>query len=165
MVDQAMQSSFAPTNTPVKTLILGVGNYLMGDEGVGVHLAEQLSAEDLPEWAEVLDGGTGGFHLMGAMEQCPRIVIVDATLDGRPAGTIQLRRPRFSSDFPRAMSTHDIGLRDVLDGLSITGKMPDVYLYTISISDLQDLEIALSPPVESAMHEVKEEIKRLISKS
>lgn len=163
MVHQAIQNSFDSTQTQVNTMILGVGNYLMGDEGVGVHLAEQMAAEHLPAWVEVLDGGTGGFHLMGPMQQCPRIVIVDATLDGRPAGTIQLRRPRFASDFPRAMSTHDIGLRDVLDGLSITGSMPDVYLYTISISALQEMEISLSPQVESAMQQVKKDILQLVS--
>ena len=49
-------------NKPV--LILGIGNYLMGDEGLGVHLANQLKAEVDPGLADVLDGGTAGFQLM-----------------------------------------------------------------------------------------------------
>lgn len=144
------------------TLILGVGNYLMGDEGAGVHLAEQMAEETLPEGVAVLDGGTGGFHLMGHLEAYPRLVIVDATLDGQPVGTIQLRRPRYAADFPRALSTHDIGLRDVLEALSITNKMPEVYLYTISIEDLRQMDLTLSPAVAHAVQVVKGEIRGLV---
>ena len=43
-------------------LILGVGNYLMGDEGVGVHLIQEMDKIDLPEYVDILDGGTGGFY-------------------------------------------------------------------------------------------------------
>jgi hydrogenase maturation protease len=160
--DAAAQGHPGGHGDQMSTLVLGVGNYLMGDEGVGVHLAEAMAQEALPEGVEVLDGGTGGFHLMEHMERHPCLIIVDATLDGQPVGTIQRRRPRFAADFPRVLSTHDIGLRDVLEGLSITGKMPDVHLYTISIEDLREMDIALSPAVAEAMHQVKKEILELL---
>ena len=47
-----------------KILVLGIGNYLMGDEGVGVHIVQRMEKMDLPDYVEVLDGGTGGFFLM-----------------------------------------------------------------------------------------------------
>lgn len=98
-------------------LVLGVGNYLMGDEGVGVHIAQRLAGHDLPAGVgDVLDGGTGGFHLMGIIEQY-QVVESGGRHHRRAAGrTIRLLEPRFASDFPRSMSTHDIGLRDVSEG-------------------------------------------------
>ena len=143
-------------------LLLGVGNYLMGDEGVGVHVARQLTTTELPPGTEVLDGGTGGFHLMGVLEQYPVVVLVDATIDGQEAGTIQLREPKFASDFPRSMSTHDIGLRDVMEALQITGRMPKTYLITVSVEDLQPMSVELSPAVEASVQKVSTQVKTML---
>ena len=66
------------------TLILGIGNYLMGDEGIGVHVANQLEKELLPVGVDVLDGGTGGFYLLEYFEIYKHVILVDATLDGNP---------------------------------------------------------------------------------
>lgn len=144
-----------------QVLILGVGNYLMGDEGVGVHIAEQLASEPLPPGIDVLDGGTGGFHLMSIMAGYRVIVIVDATIDGQEAGAIRLLEPRFAAEFPRAMSTHDIGLRDVIEGLGILDQLPKIYVLTISVSELQNMEIKLSKPVADAAALAIEQIKGL----
>lgn len=148
--------------TEKKALMLGIGNYLMGDEGVGVYIAQQLAQEVLPPGVEVLDGGTGGFHLMGHMEQYPLVVMVDATLDGRAAGSIRRIRPRFSSDFPRAMSTHDVGLRDVVEAMSIRGTLPEIVLFVISVEEVQPMYIGLSPAVKAAADRLMEEIRQLL---
>ncbi|TNE57553.1 MAG: hydrogenase maturation protease [Bacteroidetes bacterium] len=143
-------------------LLMGVGNYLMGDEGIGVHVARQLSTEPLPPGTDVLDGGTGGFHLTGILEQYPIVILIDATIDGHRAGTIRLLEPRFASDFPRSMSTHDVGLRDVLEALQITGRMPKVYLITVSVEELQPMSVDLSPAVQKAALEVITQVKTLL---
>jgi hydrogenase maturation protease len=144
------------------TLVLGIGNYLMGDEGVGVYVAQQLAQERIPPGVEVLDGGTGGFHLMGVLEDYPFVVMVDATLDERPAGTIRRIEPRFSSDFPRAMSTHDVGLRDVVEAMCIRERLPKILLYVISISEIMPMQIGLSPVVQAAAGKVLAEIRTLV---
>lgn len=140
-------------------LIMGIGNYLMGDEGVGVHLAQRLAQEVLPEGIDVLDGGTGGFFLMEYFENYPVVILIDATLDDRPVGTIRLIEPRFASDFPRAMSTHDIGLRDLVEGLAILGKLPQIYLFAVSIAQVQPQQIELSPEIEQIMPDLLEQVK------
>lgn len=145
------------------TLVLGIGNYLMGDEGVGVYVAQQIAEEPLPDGVEVLDGGTGGFHLMGAMEEHPFVVMVDATLDGRPAGTVRRIEPRFSADFPRAMSTHDVGLRDVVEAMCLRGRLPQILLYVISVEDVQPMHIGLTPAVQAAADAVIAEIRGSLS--
>ena len=132
-------------------LILGIGNYLMGDEGVGVHTALRLQEKQLPENIEIVDGGTGGFYLLQYFEDHDTVILIDATLDGNPPGTIRLIEPRFAKDFPRAMSTHDIGLRDMVSALQWMEKMPHIYLFVVSIETIQQQGIELTPAVENIM--------------
>jgi hydrogenase maturation protease len=144
-------------------LILGIGNYLMADEGLGVHLAERLLKEELPPGVDVLDGGTGGFHLLEYFEQYERVVIVDATLDDNPPGTIRLIKPKFAADFPQAMSTHDIGLKDLVGALQLLGTMPEIDLYVVSIKSIQDQGVELSPEISSAVTKMTVIIKERVS--
>lgn len=137
--------------TKGKILILGIGNYLMGDEGFGVHFIQYLQNENLPENVDLLDGGTGGFQLMGYLEEYPAVIIIDATLDNNAPGSIRLIEPRFAKDFPRSMSTHEIGLKDLVESLSLLGKLPKVYLYVVSVADIANLQVGLSSDVQNAL--------------
>jgi len=103
--------------TTEKTLVLGLGNVLMGDEGVGVHVVRALELHTLPEGVECLDGGTGGFVLLEPLQSAGRIVLVDAAADGNPIGTVTRTTPRFSRDYPPTLTAHDIGVKDLLDVL------------------------------------------------
>lgn len=147
-------------------LIMGIGNYLMGDEGVGVHAAryfeEKLARGQLAPNVEVIDGGTGGFHLLEYFESAPIVILIDATLDGREAGTIRLIEPKFSKDFPRAMSTHDIGLKDMVESLVILDKLPKIYLFAVSIREIQPQSIELSEPIAAILPELAQKIEELI---
>jgi len=145
-------------------LILGIGNLLMGDEGIGVHVAEMLQKVSFPDHVTVLDGGTGGFHLLEYFELHDHIIMVDATLDGRPPGTIRLIKPRFASDFPPAMSTHDIGLKDLVSALQLLGRMPEIDLIVISIASIQQQGIYLSDEVQDVVPDVISKIKELLDK-
>lgn len=144
-------------------LILGIGNYLMADEGLGVHLAGRLLKEELPPGVDVLDGGTGGFHLLEYFEQYERVIIVDATLDDNPPGTIRLIKPKFAADFPQAMSTHDIGLKDLVGALQLLGTMPEIDLYVVSIKSLQDQGIELSPDISETINNLVSVIKDCVT--
>ena len=135
-------------------LVLGVGNYLLGDEGVGVHAARELLEAGAPEGVAVLDGGTGGFHLLSLFQDYDPIILIDATMDGSPAGTVRLLCPKFASDFPRTLSAHDIGLRDLLESAALLGPLPRMYLITVSIEQLQSMSVELSPRVKDAIPEV-----------
>jgi len=146
-----------------KLLILGIGNYLMGDEGVGVHVANLLQKEKLPPGVDVVDGGTGGFHLLSYFEGYETLILVDATLDNNPNGTIQLITPRFATDFPQAMSTHDIGLKDMVTALQLMGKMPTIHLFVVSIESLQQQGIELTQAIEKAIPDLIQKIKNLLN--
>lgn len=146
-----------------KILILGIGNYLMGDEGIGVHVANRLQTENLPPGVDIVDGGTGGFHLLGYFEGYPTVILVDATLDNNPTGTIRLIKPRFARDFPKAMSTHDIGLKDMVSALQLLGKMPAIHLFVVSIESLQQQGIELTPAIEKVIPSLIEKIVELVA--
>ncbi|MGB6649527.1 MAG: hydrogenase maturation protease, partial [Bacteroidota bacterium] len=60
----------------------------MGDEGVGVRSVEELAKNTLPPNVHLLDGGTGGFHLLSLFQEYSHIVLIDATMDGNDAGSV-----------------------------------------------------------------------------
>ena len=138
-----------------KTLVLGLGNILMGDEGVGVYVARELEGKDLPPGVECLDGGTGGFTLLEPLENADRIFIVDAASDGNPVGTITRTTPQFSRDYPPTLTAHDVGMKDLLDMFYIQGGEHQIILYAITIDPKQPIRMSLSEQgEEAALHAV-----------
>ena len=106
-----------------KILILGLGNVLMGDEGIGVKAIEFLKDKHLPPNVELLDGGTGGFHLLSLFEDYPVMIMIDATISTNIAGEVKHIRPKFASDFPKSLTSHDIGLRDLMQSAQLIGEL------------------------------------------
>lgn len=137
----------------IATRILGIGNLLLGDEGVGVHVVRHLLEHcHVPEGVDCLDGGTGSLVLLEPLQTADRIILVDATMDGAPPGTLRRLVPKFSSDFPPSLAAHDIGLRDLLDSFYLLGdRPPDVILFTVSIAEMQNMVTTLSPEVAAAV--------------
>ncbi len=151
-------------NTKINTtLILGIGNTLLADEGVGVHVANYLNQKKLPDFVEVVDGGTGSFVLLGIMQNADRVILIDATIDGEKPGTIKRLTPKFSKDYPKTLTAHDIGLKDLLDAFYLLDTVPKVILYAISIAPLAEgLSLELSSEVESAIPEIVDQILKEI---
>lgn len=142
-----------------KTLVLGLGNVIMGDEGVGVHVVRAVEKEILPAGVDCLDGGTGGFILLEPLEQADRIILIDATMDENPIGTVTRTTPRFSRDYPPTLTAHDIGVKDLLDAFYIQGGNRDVILYAVSIDPLQSISMDLSEAVRKGADEA---VRRIV---
>ncbi len=141
-----------------KVLILGIGNYLMGDEGVGIHIIHQMEKTVLPKYVEVLDGGTGGFFLMNVFDDYGKVIFLDATMDGKDAGTIKVLHPKFASDFPKALSVHDVGLKDMVEALYLQNILPEMHLITISVIGIQPMVVGMTDPVEKCVPKAIETI-------
>jgi hydrogenase maturation protease len=146
-----------------KTLVVGLGNVLMGDEGIGVHIVRALEELPLPTGVECLDGGTGGFVLLGALESAEQIILIDAAADGNRIGTVSRTTPRFSSDYPPTLTAHDIGIKDLLDAFYMQGGQRNVVLYTITIDPKQPITLDLSPTASTARDEVLHRIQSELS--
>lgn len=145
-----------------KTLVLGLGNVIMGDEGVGVHVVRALEKQTLPADVECLDGRTGGFILLEPLQKAGRIILIDAAADGNPPGTVTRTTPRFSRDYPPTLTAHDIGVKDLLDAFYMQGGTRDVILYAIAIDPHQSISMDLSAEcaraAETAVYEILEEL-------
>ena len=140
-------------NKTIKILVLGLGNTIMGDEGVGVHVVRALEQNTLPDGVECLDGGTGGFVLLEPLQSAERIVLIDATADENAIGTVTRTTPKFSRDYPPTLTAHDIGVKDLLDAFYIQGGNRDVILYAITIDPLQSISLDLSTEIKKAADE------------
>ena len=145
-------------------LVLGIGNVLMGDEGVGVHVIRHLEKLAMPPGIELLDGGTGSFLLLDPMQRARRIILIDATLDERPPGTVRRLTPRFSSDYPRTLTAHDIGLKDLLDAFYLLGRPVDVTLLAVSIPSLQEVGLELHPDVAAQVPKIADLVMQELAK-
>jgi hydrogenase maturation protease len=145
------------------TLVLGLGNVLMGDEGIGVYVVRELEKHALPAGVECLDGGTGGFTLLDPLENADRIILIDAASDGNPIGTITRTTPRFSRDYPPTLTAHDVGMKDLLDMFYIQGGTHEIVLYAITIDPQQPIRMSLSPEGEivaaAAVERILEELR------
>jgi len=146
-----------------RILVLGIGNYLMGDEGVGVHAIHALSKEKLPSNVDIMDGGTGSFDLMPILARYPLVIFIDATMDFKPAGTIDVIYPKFAADFPTVLSAHDVGLKDMIDALEFKGELPKIILITVSIRKMIPMTIKLTKDIENSIPNVITEIKSIVS--
>lgn len=144
-----------------KILVLGIGNILMKDEGVGIRVIDRLEKEGC-EGADLLDGGTGGFHLLDTLQSYTAVIIVDASLDAFPAGHVRVLRPHYAEDFPKQLSAHEIGLRDLIDSARVLGCLPEIYLVAVSVKDFREIGMDLSPEAESAIPEAIQCIHTII---
>ena len=144
-------------------LVIGVGNLLMGDEGVGVHILRTLESGPAIPGVQFLDGGTGGINLLECIGRAPVIVMIDATRDGPPAGTVTRLRPAEVADIPRGLSAHDFGLRDLFAAAALLGQFPVIHLYTISVETIHPMCLDLSPAVNAAMPPVADAVRRLLA--
>jgi hydrogenase maturation protease len=152
-----------------KTLVVGLGNVIMGDEGVGVHVVRALEKHALPAGVECLDGGTGGFILLEPLESADRIILIDAASDGNPIGTVTRTTPRFARDYPPTLTAHDIGVKDLLDAFYMRGGRREIVLYAISIDPQQSISMELSAggakAAQTALEEILAELYTEIAKA
>lgn len=140
-----------------RTLILGIGNTLLGDEGAGVHALERIrvllgDATDV----DLLDGGTLCFMLLPTLEQYQRLIVLDAAMIDGPAGTVEsyegaaydkfLGRPRHS--------VHEVGLCDLMSMAKLSGCFPEHRAIIGIKPEFIDWSETCSPPVAAALDEV-----------
>jgi len=147
-----------------RVLILGVGNLLLKDEGVGVHVARKLMDMDLPPHVEVLDGGTGGFDLLDDIEGREKVIVIDTVKAGQPPGTLY----RFSGEdieerSKSGLSLHDIDMTDLLRLADVLGvEKPELVVIGIEAKDMESASLELSPEIEAQVPKVIELVMKEI---
>lgn len=145
-----------------KTLILGLGNLLLQDEGLGVHALREMQKLDWPKNIELLDGGTGGFVLLSLFNEYEQFIIIDATLSNDPPGTIKIIEPKFAKDFPRSLSTHELGLKDLIESAQLLGKMPKIYLIVVNINPKQEMNVELTAETKKTIPNIIKAVQGVV---
>jgi len=149
-----------------KILVLGVGNLILSDEGVGVHLARRLQKESLPDCVEVQDGGTQGLELLGYMDDVAKLIIVDCVKAGAEPGSIFRFEPNAVDVIPKKykISFHDLGIYDFLRLAQAMDILPPTVIFGMEPETFGWGE-ELSPPVEAKMDKLKEFVLAEIEES
>lgn len=134
-------------------LVLGIGNILLSDEGVGVRLVEKLEqCFDCTPAIDVVDGGTCGMELMECMAGRDHLIVADAVLTGKAPGSVTVLRDReVPALFTRKISPHQLGLADVLMALQLTGEFPRQLTLVGVEPEALDSGIGLSDTVTRAL--------------
>ena len=101
-------------NKRASVLILGIGNLLLSDEGIGIHAVRCLSQHELPPDVEILDGGTSGADLVDDLEGRTKVVVIDAASGDGPPGTVYRCEAHELMEQEGGMSLHEFGLSDSL---------------------------------------------------
>lgn len=118
--------------------IIGCGNLLLGDEGLGVHLIEYLKKQPLAGDIELIDGGCAGFDLLPYFDDAQKVVIVDAVkAGGKPADIYKFGPEDFQSDSPARISFHDVTLKEILDIVKRTGKTPKITVFGVEPKSIE----------------------------
>lgn len=135
------------------TLVLGIGNLVMSDDGIGPRVVQHLARHyRFPAGVELLDGGTLGLDLLPRIEAARRLVIVDAVETGGSPGTLV----RLSGDeIPIALETkvspHQMGLKDLLSVSSLLGQVPEeMVLWGVQPGSIE-MSMELTPAVEAQL--------------
>lgn len=136
-----------------RILVLGVGNALMRDDGIGPRVVELLlSGYTFPENVEVVDSGTMSFMILDVLRDADKLIVVDAVKDtGEPAGTVFRLSPEEIAPNQVMHSLHDTRLVDVLQALDLMGSMPETVAIGVQIESIEDWVLELSEPVSAAI--------------
>lgn len=154
----------APIGNSHRTLILGVGNRLLSDEGVGIHIVERLVAGyRIPEEVVILDGGTLGLDLLYYLEGVENLLLIDAVeADREPGDVVRLVDDEVPSYLGMKISPHQIGIPDML----FAARLKDLYPKHVVLIGIQpawlDVGLELSPEVEAVTPAVIEETVGLL---
>jgi hydrogenase maturation protease len=141
---------------PARTAIVGVGNTLMGDDGVGVQVARSLLGEGpLPDGVEVVLGETAGMALLPYFRECRSVIFVDAIDAGAEPGAVF----RFDPDEAgvtrlRSNNIHGMGVGYLLTTARWTGADPEVVVLAVQVGDVRPVPDTLTPEVAAVVPEV-----------
>jgi hydrogenase maturation protease len=142
-------------------LVLGLGNILLGDEGVGVRVVERLRERfEFPGRVRVMDGGTLGLDLLPYLEEAARLIVVDAVQARQAPGTlVRMEGDQIPVFLDAAkVSPHQEGLSDLLAVATLKGYLPDeMLLLGVQIEDL-GVGLELSPAVAAQIDRVVDQV-------
>jgi hydrogenase maturation protease len=137
-----------------KVVVLGIGNLILRDEGVGVHAVRELEKRDLPAHVEVIDGGTSLMELLPVIQDAERIIVIDALRGGGAPGTVYRVTPNdLMAETERTLSLHQVGLLEVLGMVRQLGGEPHAVIIGVEPHEIS-WGMELTPEVQAKLPRV-----------
>ena len=148
------------------TMVLGVGNLLLGDEGFGVHVVRRLKERKLPGHVRVEEGGVGGFNLLGYLDGVKRLLVVDVMMMDSPPGELIVFGPGEKPEEPGKciLSFHQVGVLELVQMWSLLGYQPEVS-FVVTRPEKLEWSTELSPALQNAVEKAANLIERLCTES
>ena len=145
-----------------KTLVLGLGNILMGDEGFGIEVVRRLKEAGLPAHVAAFEGGVGGFNLLGQLEGIEKLIVVDTMMMESPPGELKVLRPgpEVSEPGKEIISFHQVGVLDLLQMWSLIGRPPETF-FLVTRPEKLEWGQGLSPALKTAVDRAQDMIREL----
>ncbi len=140
-----------------RIVVLGIGNILLRDEGIGVRVVEELERRyRLPENVRCVDGGTQGLWLMATIQEADHLVVIDAVLGrGEPGTLYRIERKDLPTGLRVKQSAHDSDLLEALTLCSFLEKEPkSVVVLGIEPEDIQPMSLELTKTVAGRMDDL-----------
>ena len=156
--------------SPASVVVLGIGNTLMGDDGVGVRIAEELSTRELgaPGEVEVVTGAVAGMALVGHLRESRNVIFADAIDTDADPGTVFCFDPDEAGVTQlRSNTTHGMSVSYLVTAARMAGADPNVLVYAVQVGDVRPNPDALTAAVEATVSPtadlIAEEIGRLLA--
>ena len=137
----------------IPLLVLGLGNLLCGDDGLGPAAVHALSRRfEVPDGVTILDGGTLGLSLLPYIEDAQQVLLVDAVRADQPAGTfVRLEGDEVAPAVRHRLSVHQIGVADLLDGARWRGRYPTGLILLGLVPQVVELGLGRSAAVDAGL--------------
>ncbi len=158
-------NKFLPDFASYRTLILGVGNLLLSDEGFGIHVIRRLVERyEIPKEVQVLDGGTLGMDLLYYLEGVENLLLIDAVEARREAGAlIRLSGEEVPAFLSLKVSPHQLGVPDMLAAAKLKGSFPkNIVLWGVQPASLEigmELSETVAPLVDVTVENIVRELR------
>lgn len=145
------------------TIILGIGNILLKDDGIGVHIVNKLEEENLPSTIELVDGGTSTLDTLNYFLEYGQVIVIDSLRAGYEPGTIYKIKPEDIKNYKKEnLSIHDVQILDVVKMANMLGKNPDVIIFGIEPEEINfDTEMTecMKSKIPEVINLIKKELK------
>ena len=137
-------------HTPSRIMVMGVGNILLSDEGLGVRFLDELAKEPLPINVELLEGGTAGLELVHLIQEVDFLIIIDAINTNDQPGALFRFLPKDLQEpsEQHGVSFHQIGIIEVLDMANVMGESPQTLIFGIQPKSLE-WGLDISPEIQA----------------
>lgn len=149
----------------MKIVVMGIGNYILADEGIGVHAVKELEKEEWPENVEIFDCGTLGILASYKIAEADVLIAIDAIVSKEEPGTVKVfdKKDIMLSKVPAKISPHQIGFQETLLHAQLRGDCPEKVKLIGVVPESYDTSTELSDACRAALPVVLDHVRKLVA--